>query len=467
MAEESTPAAKAPSGRGLWIAIAVVIIVVVVVVAAIFAAPLLFPAPRPVIGTVIPVTGALEIFGPSGRLAIDLAASEINDAGGILGQPLTIIHEDSASDSIIGVNAARKLLDVDGAQALIGAYASAVSGPINDGVSTPDKIVQISPASTSPAFTDSNAALPANDRFFFRTAPSDALQGVAGAQYAFNTMGWRNVAILARSDAYGGGLAQVFEDTFLALGGTITVKVLYDTTATVFNTELQTIFDSQPEAVWWVAFPQEGELIMQQWWANTAWRDPAWLWSEGTRSQTFVDNIIGQNIGIQGMQGTAPLTALGVIDNLATFETAYDRFTTTPRELFEPHGYDAVYLIALAMQAGGSLDRQSIRDNLQAVSSPPGTLINPGEWGLALSQLALGNDVNYQGASGFANFDENGDVGSDYEFWEINPTDGQITNLIRIPESDLTPSPPSPALVSSSAAALSLWAPQVGPARWD
>ncbi len=465
LAEESTPAAPAPSGRGLWIAIAVVIIVVVVVVAAIFAAPLLFPAPRPVIGTVIPVTGALEIFGPSGRLAVDLAASEINDAGGILGQTLTIIHEDSGSVPLTGVNAARKLVDVDGAQALIGAYASGVSGPINDGVSTPDKVVQISPASTSPAFTDSNAALAEDDRFFFRTAPSDALQGVAGAQYAFNTMGWRDVAILARADAYGSGLAQVFEDTFVAMGGTITVKVEYDVTATVFTTELGTIFNSNPEAVWWVAFPQEGELIMQQWWANTAWRDPLWLWSEGTRSQTFVDSIIGQGIGIEGMQGTAPLTSLGVIDNLATFETAYDAFTTTPRELFEPHGYDAVYLIALAMQAGGSLDRQSIRDNLQAVSSPPGTLINPGEWGLALSQIALGNDVNYQGASGFANFDAFGDVGSDYEIWEISPTDGEITHLMRILEADL--SPPAPALVSPSpSVALFLWAPQVG-ARWD
>ncbi len=467
MAEESKPAAPAPSGRGLWIAIAVVIIVVVVVVAAIFAAPLLFPAPRPVIGTVIPVTGALEIFGPSGRLAIDLAASEINDAGGILGQQLTIIHEDSGSVPLTGVNAARKLLDVDGAQALIGAYASGVSGPINDGVSTPDKVVQISPASTSPAFTDSNAALPADDRFFFRTAPSDALQGVAGAQYAFNTMGWRNVAILARADAYGSGLAQVFEDTFIALGGTITVKVEYDVTATVFTTELGTIFNTNPDAIWWIAFPQEGELIMQQWWANTAWRDPAWLWSEGTRAQTFVDNIIGQGIGIQGMQGTAPVTSEGALGNLATFEAAYDAFTTTPRELFEPHGYDAVYLIALAMQAGGSLDRQSIRDNLRAVSSPPGTVITPGEWGLALTQLALGNDINYDGASGFANFDEFGDVGSDYEIWEINPTDGRITQILRILEADLTPSPPSPALVSSSAAALSLWAPQVGPARWD
>ena len=467
MEGEDTPAAPAPSGRGLWIAIAVVIIVVVVVVAAIFAAPLLFPAPRPVIGTILPVTGALEIFGPTMRLAVDLAAEEINDAGGILGQALTIIHEDTATDSQTGVTAAEKLLNVDGAQAYIGAAASSVSTPINEGVSTPSKIVQVSPASTSPAFTDFNAARSAEDRFFFRTAPSDALQGVAGALWAFNDKGWRDVAILARADPYGSGLAQVFADTFVAMGGTITQRVDYDTTATVFDTELTTIFASNPEAVWWVAFPGEGELIMQQWWANPAWRGPSWLWSEGTKAQSFVDDLISQGIGVEGMEGTAPVTALGVISNFVTFETAFANANPgTDLVLFEQHSYDAVYLIALAMQAGGSLDRQSIRDNLKAVSSPPGTVITPGEWGLALAQLALGNDVNYEGASGFANFDEFGDVGSDYEIWEIADPSGVITQVTRIPESDLTPSPPSPALVSQPAASSFLWAPQIG-ARWD
>ncbi len=440
---------------------------VVVVVAAIFAAPLLFPAPRPVIGTVLPMTGDLEIFGPTMRLAVDLARDEINDAGGVLGQTLTIVHEDSATDSQTGVTAAEKLIDVDGATAIIGAAASTVSLPILEGVTSPGKVVQISPASTSPAFTDFNADLAEDDRFFFRTAPSDALQGVAGALWAFNDKGWRNVAILARADPYGQGLAAVFADSFVALGGTITARVDYDITATVFDTELTTIFASNPEAVWWVAFPGEGELIMQDWWANPAWRGPAWLWSEGTKAQAFVDDLIGQGIDVTGMEGTAPVTALAALDNFETFSDAFEN--ANPGEdlvLFEQQNYDAVYLIALAMQAGGSLDPQSIRDNLRAVSSPPGTVITPGEWGLALAQLALGNEVNYQGAAGFVNFDAFGDVGSDYEVWKIDETTEQITQVARIPEDDLTLSPPSPALISPSAGAMTLWAPQVG-ARWD
>ncbi|MFQ6012485.1 MAG: ABC transporter substrate-binding protein [Thermoplasmata archaeon] len=437
---------------------------VVVVVAAIFAAPLLFPAPRPVIGTVLPVTGDLEIFGPTMRLAVDLAAEEINEAGGVLGQAITIIHEDSGTDSQTGVTAAEKLINVDGAQAIIGAAASAVSTPINEGVTTPSKVVQVSPASTSPAFTDFNAQRALEDRFFFRTAPTDALQGVAGALYAYNTKGWRNVAILARADPYGSGLAQVFQDTFEGLGGTITARVDYDITATIFDTELTTIFNSDPEAVWWVAFPGEGELIMQQWWANTAWRGPAWLWSEGTKAQALVDDLISQGIGVQGMEGTAPITALGVVDNFQTFENAFAAANPgTDLVLFEQHNYDAVYLIALAMQAGGSVASQSIRDNLQAVSAPPGTVIGPGEWDKALTELAAGNDVNYEGASGFVDFNEFGDVGSDYEIWQINGTTGAIEQVTRIPESDLTPAPPAMA-VAPPPSALFVWAPQ---AAWS
>ncbi len=415
-----------------------------------FGGTLLFPAAEagiPIIGTVVAVTGQLDIFGPTIRLAVDLARDEINAEGGVLGQRITVVHEDSQTASAAGVTAATKLINVDGAQAIIGALASSVSTPINEGVTTPGRVVQISPASTSPAFTDFNANLALEDRFFFRTAPSDALQGVAGALYAYDTKGWRDMAILARDDPYGSGLAEVFQVTFEALGGTITERVEYNTEALLFDTELGQIFDSNPEAIWWVAFPGEGELIMTQWWANTAWRGPAWFWSEGTKGQEFVDTLIDDlNIGVEGMIGTAPITALGVADNFDTFEAAFTAATGQALVLFEQHSYDAVYLIALAMQMGGAVDSETIRANLRAVSSPPGTVIGPGEWEKALTEIGAGRDINYEGASGFANFDEFGDVGSDYEIWEISDL-GQIEHVTRIPESDLTLSPPAPAYV--------------------
>ncbi|MEE9197463.1 MAG: ABC transporter substrate-binding protein [bacterium] len=465
--EESAPAAPS-SGRGTWIAVAAFVVGIVVGAAGVFGGGLLFPPAAevgtPIVGTVVAVTGQLDIFGPTIRLAVDLAQEEINDAGGVLGQDIVVIHEDSQTAAAAGVTAASKLINVDGAQAIIGALASSVSTPINEGVTTPSRVVQISPASTSPAFTDFNSKIPEADRFFFRTAPSDALQGVAGALYAFNTKGWRDMAILARDDPYGSGLAEVFEVSFKALGGTITERVEYNTEALLFDTELGQIFDSGPEAIWWVAFPGEGELIMTQWWANTAWRGPEWFWSEGTKGQEFVDTLTALGIGVEGMEGTAPITALGVSDNFDTFEAAFTAATGKDLVLFEQHSYDALYLIALAMQMGGAVDSDTIRDNLRAVSSPPGTAIGPGDWALALTEIGAGREINYEGASGFANFDEFGDVGSDYEIWRISQAGIIEGEILRIPESDLTLSPPAPAYVSAPSLGWE-WSPQAVFAR--
>ncbi len=396
------------------------------------------------VGTVLPVTGALDIFGPTIRLAVDLAANEINAAGGVLGQDITVIHEDSQTSAAAGVAAATKLINVDGVQAIIGALASSVSMPINEGVTTPGRVVQVSPASTSPAFTDFNEGLAPRDRFFFRTAPSDALQGAAAALYAFNTKGWRDMAILTRADPYGSGLAQVFQDTFVALGGTITQRVDYDTAALVFDTELSLIFDSNPQAIWWIAFPGEGELIMQQWWANPAWRGPAWLWSEGTRSQAFVDTLVAAAIGVEGMEGTAPIANIDVADNLVTFQNAFAAANPgVGLVLFEPRAFDALYLVALAAVAREAIDSMSIRDSLIAVSSPPGTVVGPGpqEFARAVGILESGGNIDYEGASGFVNFNLVGDVGSDYEIWRISAA-GQIEHVVRVPEAGLRPETP-------------------------
>ncbi len=257
------------------------------------------------VGTILPLTGDLRIFGLDMRDATDLAADEINSAG-VLGGSLELLHRDSQTNAAAAVNAATELVLVEGVPVIIGAAASGVSLPVA-GVTVPNEVVQISPSSTSPVFSTFE---PEEPGWFWRTVPSDALQGKVAGRYAFNDKGWRNVAILARDDAYGSGLAQAFQETFEGLGGTITVRVSYNPNAASFTTELTTIFNSNPEAIWWVAFPGEAELIMTQWFAatgaNPTWLNPKWLWSEGTRSQALVDTLVGLGIPVQGMEGTAP-----------------------------------------------------------------------------------------------------------------------------------------------------------------
>jgi len=133
------------------------------------------------LGTLFDYTGALAEFGPPFRNAAELAAQHLNEAARlVLGGPLIrLIHEDSGTTASIGVDRARKLVNVDRVPAIVGSLASFVTMPIATSVTVPAQALQISPSSTSTLIT----TLQDND-YLFRTTASDAFQGVALAMLA-------------------------------------------------------------------------------------------------------------------------------------------------------------------------------------------------------------------------------------------------------------------------------------------
>ena len=131
------------------------------------------------VGALLPLTGDLQAYGESSRNGINLAAEEINAAGGVLGEPMTIEIADTQTEPQSGVDAAQRLVSVQGVSAIVGALSSGVTIPVASSVSAVEGVPQISGASTSPVMTD----LDDND-FLFRTTPSDAFQGPALAEVA-------------------------------------------------------------------------------------------------------------------------------------------------------------------------------------------------------------------------------------------------------------------------------------------
>jgi branched-chain amino acid transport system substrate-binding protein len=87
--------------------------------------------------------------------------------------------------------------------------------------------------------------------------------------------------------------------------------------------------------------------------------------------------------------------------------------------------------MALAIEKAGSADRGKIGAALRSVSKAPGTVIRPGEWAKAKAALAAGGDVNYEGASGNVDLDENGDVGGIYSVNTIGGDGKWSGKLIR------------------------------------
>src|SRR3546814_8107559 len=100
------------------------------------------------------------------------------------------------------------------------ALSSGVSAAILTSVTAPSKVVLISPSSTSPTFTKL-AKEGKTGGYWFRTTPSDALQGVAMAKVALDS-GFKKVAVLYLNNAYGQGLSSQFANAFTKLGGTVT-----------------------------------------------------------------------------------------------------------------------------------------------------------------------------------------------------------------------------------------------------
>jgi hypothetical protein len=124
-----------------------------------------------IIGTLLPITGDLAQFGGPMENAAKLAIDEVNANGGLLGSEVSLINEDSQTSEIAGVDGANKLVKVNKVPALIGAAGSGVSLAIID-ITTGNNVVQISPSNTGTDFTTY-----ADNDFYFRTCPSDALQG--------------------------------------------------------------------------------------------------------------------------------------------------------------------------------------------------------------------------------------------------------------------------------------------------
>ena len=177
------------------------------------------------IGTLLPETGSLAFLGPPEFAGVGLAVQEINEAGGVLGQPVVQSDSDSGDTTTdIATQSVDRLLG-ENVDAIIGAASSGVSFTVIDTIAAA-QVVQLSPANTSPDFTDYD-----DGGFYFRTAPSDVLQGrVLGDLIASD--GYTNVAIMQLDDPYGAGLTENVTTSLEASGAALALDpVVYDPSA--------------------------------------------------------------------------------------------------------------------------------------------------------------------------------------------------------------------------------------------
>ena len=348
------------------------------------------------IGGVIPLTGALSFLSPPEIAGAELAIQDINDAGGVLGKPVEFSVEDSSDGDHpeVAPASATKVLS-EGVDVVFGAAASGVTRLIIDQV-TSNKTVQISMSNTAPDLSEWN-----DGGYYFRTAPSDLLQGaIVGNQIVAD--GNENVGIIYQQTSYGEGLEAKAKAVIEAAGATVVSDLPFPEAETNFDTIVDQTIAAGADSVLVISYDEIKKIVPA---LQKKKFDGSKIYLVDGNLANFADQAWAPYL--EGAKGTLPG---GKIDEAFKARAAALYKKNHGAELTEfaylGESYDAIMLVALAAEQDGNDSGEAIANNLQSVSTG-GTKVST--WADALKAIKAGEDVDYEGFSGPIEFDENGD----------------------------------------------------------
>jgi len=343
------------------------------------------------IGTLLPETGDLAFLGPPEFAGVDLAVQEINEAGGVLDADVEQSRADSGDGTPnIAPGETDKLLSAN-SDVIVGAASSSVSLSVIDKI-VGAGVVQISPANTSTAFDTYD-----DNGLYFRTAPSDVLQGAVMGNMALSD-GSQNTAIMARQDSYGEALANQVEQVITDQGGTIAAKELYDANAATFSAEVSALAASQPDAIVLIAFNETTKIIPELIKNGIGPKDVQIYFTDGNCADYSKDFQRGVLEGIKCTYPGAELTG-DFRERLLSVNPDLTEFT------YGPESYDAVIIAALAAIAAESDNGVAISKELVEVTVGGEKCDNFAD---CKQMLEDGQDIDYDGVSGPIDFGETG-----------------------------------------------------------
>jgi neutral amino acid transport system substrate-binding protein len=381
------------------------------------------------IGSLLPATGDLSSIGQQMIPSVPFLVETVNACGGVNGQPVTLIQVDDQTDPKSGAAGMTKLATVDRVAGVVGSFASSVSTAAVS-IAAQNKVMLISPGSTSPVFTE-QAKKGEFKGFWARTVPPDSYQGPALATLA-NKRGFKRVSTLVINNDYGVGFEKAFVQAFEKLGGTVVNKsnpVRYDPKSTTFESEAAAAFGGKPDAVLGVFYVETGSLLLKSAYQQGLLQGVQVMLTDGMKSDEFPQQVGKTGDGkyiVTGVIGTVPGSDGKALDTLTKLWQS--KKGGSPGE-FAPQSWDATALLVLAAQAAKENTGTGIANKIREVSNAPGVEVTDVCEGLKL--LKEGKDINYQGASGNVDVDENGDVIGIYNVWTVE-ADGKLKTIDKV-----------------------------------
>jgi len=313
------------------------------------------------IGVVLPLTGDISSHGVDSKNAIELALAEVNKSE----KRIEIIYEDDQCEPSKTVTAVNKLINVDKVKIILGPFCSGsalAAAPIIQ----KNKVFMLSGSATNPKL--------AGYDLFFRTIPSDSYQGKFAAEYAYNVLKKRKVAISYAQNDYCVGLKEAFKKRFTELGGKVVLEVEHQEGATDLRTQLTKIKNSDADFIYLVPYPIDGGNFLKQ--AKELGIDLLILAPESVEDS--------QIIKIAGEAAEGLLFTRAKEEKNEEFISKYNQVYGKNPGAYAPFYYDAVKILASALS--------ECDENVNCIRN-----------------YFIGIH-NYKGVSGVINFNERGDL---------------------------------------------------------
>lgn len=403
-----------------------------------------------VLGSILPLTGTLGEVGVPVQRSLELALKELNDVGGIPApgserrRPLALLACDEAKD---GARAAAHLANDLEVAAIVGPWSSGVALKVGPRITVPAGTLMLSPGATAPSLSRISGG-----KLVWRTAASDAHQARALTQLiplveAEQRVAWEipdppegnvRVAMIVRGDSYGAELAQAtiesglsFNGRTLAANGSLFARRDYPDPATTPDVDYASVVsflvEFQPNLVILLTGSEGASEIVVP--LEAGWKPgvakPWYVLAHGARTPSLLSVAKQDDDVRRRMRGTM---AGRTSPQREAFELAYRGAYHAPADVYGmAQAYDAAYLLAYGMVAGGAPGTgRSIGEGLKRTSAGAEVSAGPGvRIADAFGVLAGGGSIHFKGASGTYRFDpETGESPFDVDVWCIGRDDG-------------------------------------------
>lgn len=343
------------------------------------------------LGVLTPLTGSGGGYGPSMAKVAAQVVEEVNAAGGLLGRKIRLTTEDTQTNPEAAMRSARKLIDIDKVEAIVGLWAGSETTAVAPLCWESQTVVMtVSGAETI-------TKMP-HQGYIFRTQPTTTLQGEKAAELIIG-LGGKKVMFMTPQTPFADTQFAAFKAKIEAAGGTAD-RIVYDDRKPTLRSEVDSALRAAPDFIMAAGYTPDTIVLLRDLFRAS--------FKGGIVSNSYaVNQTVLEQLPADVMEGIYTLSPSPATGS-SGFTKVSEILGTTNPDPYSCQVYDQINLTLLAIAQAGSAEGTAIRDALRSVSQGGGKPVASAVEGMPL--IAGGEKVDYQGASGDCTFTDIGDI---------------------------------------------------------